>query len=148
MMLQVSSSPHIRDNTNTTRLMLDVIIALMPTLAAAIWHFGWRALLVTSVTVFSCVFFEYVSRRVMKRYNSIGDLSAIVTGLLLAFNLPPTMPLWMAVVGAGVAIVVVKQMFGGIGNNFVNPAMAARVILTIFISGSHDPLGHSSFSSR
>ncbi|HBP37407.1 MAG TPA: Na+-transporting NADH:ubiquinone oxidoreductase subunit D [Clostridiales bacterium] len=131
MMLQVSSSPHIRDQADTRRIMLDVIIALCPTLAASVYIFGYRTLLVTLVTVASAVGFEYLSRRVMKRYNSIGDLSAVVTGILLALNLPPTVPYWLPVIGSLVAIVVVKQLFGGIGQNFVNPAIASRVILTL-----------------
>ncbi|MDN5313847.1 MAG: H+/Na+-translocating ferredoxin:NAD+ oxidoreductase subunit [Clostridiales bacterium] len=131
MMLQVSSSPHIRDNATSQRLMLDVIIALIPAVIASVWIFGAAAAIVIAVTTGTAVIFEYISRKVMKRYNSIADLSAVVTGLLLALNLPPTIPLWMAVTGSFIAIVVVKQMFGGIGHNFVNPAMAARVIMTI-----------------
>lgn len=131
MILQVSSSPHIRDRSSTPRLMLDVIIALIPALIASIYMFGYRAALVTAVTVGSAVLFEYISRKVMKRYNSISDYSAVVTGLLLAFNLSPTIPLYIPVIGSFIAIVIVKQMFGGIGQNFVNPALAARVILTL-----------------
>ncbi len=131
MMLQVSSSPHIRDNTTSRRLMLDVIIALIPAIAAAVWIFGSAAAIIIAVTTGTAVLFEFLSRLAMKRYNSISDLSAVVTGLILALNLPPTIPLWMAAVGSFVAIVIVKQMFGGIGHNFMNPAMAARVILTI-----------------
>jgi len=111
--------------------MLDVIIALIPTLAASLYLFGERVLFVVLLTVLSAVLFEYLSRLVLKRYNSISDLSAIVTGLLLALNLPPTVPFWLPIIGAFVAIVIVKQMFGGIGNNFVNPAMASRVILML-----------------
>lgn len=131
MRLQVSSSPHIRDHSKTSRMMLDVLIALVPTLAASVYFFGLRSLLVTAVSIGTAVLFEYISRRVMKRYNSISDFSAIVTGLLLALNLPPTIPLWIPVVGSFIAIVIVKQMFGGIGQNFANPALAARVILTL-----------------
>lgn len=131
MTLQVSSSPHIRDNASTTRLMLDVIIALVPALAVSIYMFGLRSLLIVCLTTGSAVLFEYLSRLLMKRYNSISDLSAVVTGLLLSFNLPPTVPIWLPIIGSFVAIVVVKQMFGGIGHNFVNPALAARIILTL-----------------
>ena len=131
MMLQVSSSPHIRDNATTSRLMLDVIIALLPALGVSIYMFGLRSLLIVLLTTGTAILFEYLSRRMMKRYNSISDLSAVVTGLLLAFNLPPTVPLWLPVIGSFVAIVIVKQMFGGIGQNFVNPALASRIILTL-----------------
>jgi len=131
MTLQVSSSPHIRDQASTTRLMLDVIIALLPALGVSIYMFGLRSLLIVVLTCTTAVLFEYLSRKLMKRYNSIGDLSAVVTGLLLAFNLPPTVPLYVPVIGSFVAVVVVKQMFGGIGQNFVNPALASRIILTL-----------------
>ncbi len=130
-MLQVSSSPHIRDSVTTRRLMLDVIIALMPAILMSIWIFGLRSLYVTVITVSTSVLFEYLSRRLMKRYNSIGDLSAVLTGLLLAMNLPPTIPFWIPVVGSFIAIIIVKQLFGGIGQNFMNPALAARVILML-----------------
>lgn len=127
--LIVSSSPHIGARTKTRNIMLDVIIALIPALIASVIVFGPRTLVVICATVAACVLAEYVSRRVMKRDNTVGDLSAIVTGLLLAFNLPSGIPIWMAVLGGIIAIVVVKQMFGGLGQNFVNPALAARIIL-------------------
>ncbi len=127
--LTVSASPHVRSGETSTGIMLDVIIALMPALVMCVVYFGLRALVLTAVCVISCVAFEFISRKAMKRHNTIGDLSAVVTGLILAFNLPATLPLWMAVVGSAVAIVVVKQMFGGIGQNFVNPAMTARIVL-------------------
>lgn len=127
--LTVSASPHVRSNETTTGIMLDVIIALMPALVMSIVYFGLRALVLTVVCVCSSVIFEALSRKIMKRPNTIGDLSAVVTGIILAFNLPATMPLWMAAIGSLIAIVVVKQMFGGIGQNFVNPAMTARIIL-------------------
>ena len=127
--LTVSASPHMRSKETTTGIMLDVIIALIPALVMCVVYFGLRALVLTAVCVASCVVFEYISRKVMKRNNTIGDLSAVVTGLILAFNLPATLPFWMAVIGSLIAIVVVKQMFGGIGQNFVNPAMTARIIL-------------------
>ncbi|MBR5974263.1 MAG: RnfABCDGE type electron transport complex subunit D [Clostridiales bacterium] len=131
MKLQVSHSPHVRDKATTQSIMLDVIIALLPATIAGWYYFGIRAVLVTMVSVASCVIFEYLSRRVMKRNNTISDLSAVVTGLLLAMNLPVSIPIYMVVIGAAFAIVVVKQMFGGIGNNFVNPAIAARIFLVI-----------------
>lgn len=129
--LTVSASPHVRSNETTTGIMLDVIIALVPALIMSAIYFGTRALVLTAVTVGSAVLAEWVSRKVMKRSNTLGDLSAVVTGLILAFNLPATLPLWMAAIGSIIAIVVVKQMFGGIGQNFVNPAMTARIILMV-----------------
>lgn len=127
----MSSSPHIRSDITTRRLMLDVIIALIPATAAGIYYFGVRAALLIAITTLSCVGWEYVTRKALKRSNTIGDLSAVVTGLILALNLPPQLPVWMAVVGAFFAIVVVKQLFGGIGQNFVNPALAARAMLVV-----------------
>jgi electron transport complex protein RnfD len=129
--LLVSSSPHIRDHATTRRIMLDVVIALMPALVAAFLVFGVRALALTAVTVASAVLFEALANKVMKRGETLSDLSAVVTGLLLAYNLPPTLPYWMASVGAAVAILVVKMMFGGLGQNFVNPALVGRVVLVI-----------------
>ena len=127
--LTVSASPHVRSAETTSGIMLDVIIALIPALAASIIIFGWRALAVVATSVVACVLLEFISRKVMKRDNTIGDLSAVVTGILLAFNLPVGIPLWIVVFGDIVAIVVVKQMFGGIGQNFVNPALLARIVL-------------------
>ena len=131
MKLQVSSSPHVRDQATTRSLMRDVIIALCPAFVASFLIFGLRAVVVTLISVGTAVLFEYISKKFMKQPRSIGDLSAVVTGLLLAFNLPPTVPYWLPVIGSLVAIVVVKQMFGGIGQNFINPALAARIILTL-----------------
>ena len=131
MKLQVSSSPHIRDQASTRSLMLDVIIALMPAFIASFLIFGLPAVAVTLTTVAAAVAAEHICRRFMKRPQTTGDLSAVVTGLLLAFNLPATVPLYLPVIGAFIAVVVVKQMFGGIGQNFVNPALAARIILTL-----------------
>lgn len=111
--------------------MLNVIIALLPALAAGCYIFGMRVLLLTAVCVASCVVFEFSCRKLMKRDNTIGDLSAVVTGVILAMNLPVTLPLWMAVVGSFVAIVIVKQLFGGIGQNFANPAITARIVLMV-----------------
>ena len=129
--LVVASTPHIWSKMKTNRIMLDVIIALVPAMIAAPILFGWRALLLIAVTVLSCVFFEWGSRKVMKRTNTIGDLSAVVTGVLLAFNFPADFPIWMAVLGGFIAIVIVKQLFGGIGFNIVNPALAARGVLVL-----------------
>ncbi len=127
--LNVSASPHVKSPTTVKGIMLDVIIALVPALIASFFLFGPKALGVVAVCVGTCVLSEYICRKVMKRNNTISDLSAVVTGLLLAFNLPSTIPLWMAAVGSVVSIVVVKQFFGGIGQNFVNPALAGRIIL-------------------
>lgn len=127
--LTVSASPHVRSSETSTGIMLDVIIALVPALVMACVYFGTRALALTAVCVGTAVLAEWLCRKAMKRNNTIGDLSAVVTGLILAFNLPATLPLWMAAIGSIIAIVVVKQMFGGIGQNFVNPAITARIIL-------------------
>lgn len=130
-LLRVSASPHLHSPVTTPRLMRDVVIALLPALVASVILFGPRALLLTTVCVVSCVLAEYLCRRAMKRDNTIGDFSAVVTGVLLAFNLPVGLPLWMAVIGCVVAIVVVKQCFGGLGQNFVNPAIAGRIVLMV-----------------
>ncbi|MBP3329836.1 MAG: RnfABCDGE type electron transport complex subunit D [Clostridia bacterium] len=127
--LSVSASPHDHSKDTVTRIMLDVVIALVPSLIAAFFLFGPRTLIVSAVSVGTCVLAEYLSRIVMKRHQTIADLSAVVTGLLIAFNVPTSMPLWMVVLGDIFAIVVVKQMFGGIGMNFVNPALATRIML-------------------
>lgn len=129
--LTVSPSPHVRSRETTTGIMLDVILALIPALAMSVYYFGLRALLLTCVCVGSAVLSEYAARKAMKRNNTLGDLSAVVTGLILALNLPSSLPLWMGALGSIVAIIVVKQMFGGIGQNFVNPAMTARIILMV-----------------
>ena len=127
--LVVSASPHFRSRTTTRDIMLDVIIALVPTLIAATIIFGYRVPILTAVSVIACVAFEYISRKIMKRHNTIGDLSAVVTGVLLAFNVPSTMPIWMLIVADFFAIVIAKQFFGGLGQNFVNPALVGRVVL-------------------
>ena len=111
--------------------MLNVVLAMIPALVCAVIFFGFRALMLTCVSVLACVLFEYLARRVMKRDNTIGDLSAVVTGVLVAFNVPVTLPVWMLIIGDFVAIVVAKQMFGGIGQNFANPAILARIVLLV-----------------
>jgi len=111
--------------------MLDVLIALIPASLAGVYFFGLDAALTIIVCVVSCVLFEYLTRKLLKRSNTISDLSAAVTGLLLALNLPPAIPKWMAVVGSFFAIVVIKQLFGGIGQNFINPALGARVFMLV-----------------
>ncbi len=127
--LIVSTSPHMRSGDTTQSIMLDVIIALMPAAMASIIIFGYRSFILIMTCVLSCVLSEYVCRRVMKRDNTISDLSSIVTGVLLAMNLPVSISPLIAAFGGVIAIVVVKQMFGGIGQNFVNPALTARIIL-------------------
>lgn len=129
--LTVSASPHLRSSRTTRSIMLDVIIALMPSLIASVAIFGLRVLAVTATTVITCVLSEFVARKVMKRSTTIGDLSAVVTGVILAFNLPVSIPLWMAAIGSVFAIVVVKQFFGGIGQNFANPAITARIVMLL-----------------
>lgn len=129
--LTVSSSPHVKSPKTVTGIMGDVIISLVPAGIAGTLIFGARALLVIAVCVLSCVLFEFLSRKIMKRSMTLGDLSAVVTGLLLAYNLPVSIPLWMCVAGSFVAIVIVKQLFGGIGQNFANPAITARIVLLV-----------------
>lgn len=127
--LLVSSSPHVHCGMSTRDIMQHVVIALIPALIASVWLFGFRALAVEAVCVASAVAAEYLSRLVMKRPQTVGDFSAVVTGLLLSFNLPSTIPLWQAAFGSVAAIVVAKQMFGGLGQNFVNPALVGRIVL-------------------
>lgn len=127
--LAVSSSPHIRSKTNTRSIMLDVIIALMPALIVAIWVFGFVSLAVVLVCVASCVFFEWGYQKLLKKPVTVGDLSAVVTGILLAYVLPPSIPLWAPIIGSFFAIVIVKQLFGGLGKNFLNPALAGRAFM-------------------
>ncbi len=128
-LLTVSPSPHIKGHDSTRTIMLDVVIALLPPLIFACYIFGMRALTVTLVSVASCLLAEGLFNLLLKRHQSIGDLSAAVTGMLLAYNLPVSVPLWIPIFGAFFAIVVVKGLFGGIGKNVVNPALAARVFL-------------------
>lgn len=133
--LVVSTSPHIRSSATVPQVMRTVALALLPTLAAAGLIFGPRALLLTAVTVASAAAFEYLWCRLRGWPNSVHDWSAVVTGLLLAFNLPPTLPLWMAAAGAFVSIVIVKELFGGIGRNFANPAIVGRMVLAVSFPG-------------
>ena len=130
-MLSVSSSPHRHSGENTAYIMQDVLIAPVPAALMSVVYFGWRAAMLIILCTGTCVLTEYVCRRIMKRKQTISDFSAAVTGVLLAFNLPPTLNPIFAVLGSVFAIAVVKQMFGGIGMNFVNPALAARIFLLI-----------------
>ena len=125
----VSSAPHVRAKDSTALLMLDVVTALMPCAVAGIWLFGWGVARVILISVIACVLSEYLWQKLMRKPLHINDLSAVVTGMILALTLPSTAPWWLIVIGAVIAIVLVKQLFGGIGDNFVNPAMAARAIL-------------------
>ena len=127
--LTISSSPHIRASHSTASIMRDVCIALAPALLFAVWLYGFRVLAVTAVSVAACVFFEWAYRRMMKKDNTVRDGSAALTGLLLAMVSPPTVPYWVIVLGALFAIVVVKQLYGGIGKNFLNPALAGRALM-------------------
>ena len=133
--LFVSSSPHLRDNVSTQSFMRDVLIALVPAAAAGVWFYGMRSLLVIVVTMAAAVASEYLMRLGLKREQTVSDLSAAVTGLLLALNLPPTIPIWMAIVGAVLAVALIKQLFGGLGQNFMNPAMGARVMMVVAWAG-------------
>jgi electron transport complex protein RnfD len=129
--LIVSASPHLRSEETTQGLMGNVIVALTPCVVASAIIFGARALLLTAVSVIACVGFEWLYCKLMKKANPIGDLSAVVTGIILAMNVPVTMPIFELIIGALVAIVVVKQLFGGIGMNFANPALVGRIVLFI-----------------
>ena len=133
--LVVSSSPHIRTKQTISSIMLDVIIALIPASAMGVYFFGYRAIAVILTAVASCVLSEYFYQKIMKKPVSVRDLSAVVTGLLLALNLPVTIPLWMVVLGGAFAIIIVKQLYGGLGKNFVNPALAARCFMVVSWAG-------------
>ena len=130
-LLKVSSNPHIRSKDTTSRIMLYVIISLLPAAGFGVYNFGLHALAVIIVTIASTVLTEYIYEKCMKKKITVGDLSAVVTGLLLAMNLPPMAPLWMAFLGGIFAILVVKMLFGGLGQNFMNPALGARCFLMI-----------------
>ena len=129
--LTVASSPHIASPIDTRNLMRDVLIALVPAMVFGVVFFGPRALVATIISVIACEFFEWGYRKLMKKSNVSGDLSAAVTGVLLAFVCAPTLPYWILVIGDFFAIVVVKQLFGGLGKNFLNPALAGRAFLML-----------------
>ncbi len=131
----VSASPHLRDKATTQRIMQEVCLALVPAGIAGIIFFGWRAAMLIAICVATCVLAEYVWQKATRQRVTISDCSAVVTGLLLAYNLPATAPWWIAVIGSLLAIILVKQMFGGIGDNFMNPALTARAVLFISWSG-------------
>ncbi len=135
MKLTVSAAPHITGKDTTASIMRDVCIATVPAMIAATIFFGVQSLVLIAVTVAACVGFEFLYEKALKQPITIGDFSAVVTGILLAFNFPSTLPLWTAVIGAFFAIVIVKQLFGGIGYNFANPAIVARIVLGLSYTG-------------
>lgn len=132
--LKITSSPHVRSLDTTTKTMLKVIISMLPLCAASFIHFGFRSLLLIAVSVVSCVLFEYLYNLVTKQEQTIGDLSAIITGMLLAFNVPSTLPIYMMIIGAFSSIIVAKMLFGGLGHNFANPAIVGRIVLLLSFS--------------
>ncbi|MCI8743940.1 MAG: RnfABCDGE type electron transport complex subunit D [Lachnospiraceae bacterium] len=134
-LLNVSSSPHVRSHDTTQGLMLDVCIAMLPATAFGVFQFGLNALMVLLVTVAACVASEYVYETIMKKPITVYDLSAVVTGMILALNMPANIPLWIPALGGIFAIIVVKQLYGGIGQNFMNPALAGRCFLLISFAG-------------
>ena len=140
--LIVTAAPHITSTDSTQKIMQRVCLALCPTLVAAVIIFGINALILTLVTVAACVFFEWGYCKLVHREVPVGDFSAVVTGMLLAFNLPSTLPWWMAVVGAFIAIVIVKQLFGGLGYNFANPAIVGRIALAMGFAGRMTSFGY------
>ena len=135
-MLHVSSSPHVRDKVTTKNLMFDVVIALIPATVWGVYQFGLYALAVVVATIAACVLSEYVWEKGMGKPITIADASAVVTGIILALNMPPEIPIWMPMLGGVFAIIVVKQLFGGLGQNFMNPALAARCFLLISFAGN------------
>ena len=129
--LIVSSSPHIVTNMDTTKIMSMVILAMVPSLLVSTYVFGIRVLILTAVCIASAMFFEWAWNKLMKKQQTVGDLSAAVTGMLIAFNVPSGLPYWIAILGSFIAIVIVKQLYGGVGKNLVNPAITARIVLFI-----------------
>ncbi len=144
--LTVSSSPHIHLGERTSSIMLDVIIALIPTTIYGIILFGLNAALVILVSVVSAMLSEFIWNKILKKENSLTDLSAVVTGLLLGLCLPPRLPVWMAALGSAIAIIIIKQMFGGLGQNFANPAATARIVLMVSFPAAmtsfYEPFGN------
>lgn len=134
-LLNVSSSPHVRDNTTTSNIMYDVAIAMLPASAYGVYQFGIKAFLILLVTVVTCILSEYVYESLMGLPITVSDGSALVTGMILGLNMPPTIPLWIPMLGGVFAIIVVKQLYGGLGQNFMNPALAARCFLLIAFAG-------------
>ena len=127
--LRISASPHVRDRKTTSSLMLDVIIALLPASVFGVYNFGTKAFVLILTCIASCIFFEWGVEMLLHRNSTVKDFSAVVTGLLLALNLSPEVPVWMAILGSAFAIIIVKQFFGGQGQNYMNPALRARRVL-------------------
>ncbi len=127
--MDILSYPYIKDSASTSSIMLDVIIALIPAIAGSVYFFGLNALLLIAISIASCVVFEFLGQKIYKKPIRISDLSAVVTGILIAFNIPANAPLWMPVFGGFFAMFIIKESFGGIGNNFINPALGARALL-------------------
>lgn len=144
-LLNVSSSPHVRSKDTTHSIMLDVAIAMLPASAFGVYHFGLHALLVIIVTVAACVLSEYVYEKLMHKPCTISDCSALVTGMILALNMPPEIPVWIPALGGIFAIIIVKQVYGGLGQNFMNPALAARCFLLISFAGKMTNFSYSGF---
>ena len=134
----VTSSPHIKAGDDTRSLMLDVLIALLPALCVAVYTFGWRALVLTVISMVACAVFETIYNKIVGHPNTVGDLSCFVTGVLIAFNVPVSAPWWMVVFGALFGIIIVKMLFGGIGKNFMNPALGARAFMMASWAGLMD----------
>ncbi len=142
----VSTNPHVRSAVRTDKIMELVLLALLPASIFGVWHFGWNALLLIIVSVGTCVLTEYVYEKLMHKKITVSDCSAAVTGLLLALNLPSSAPWWLAVLGGIFAILIVKQLFGGLGQNFMNPALAARCFLLISFAGRMTNFAYDGFS--
>ena len=142
----VSTNPHVRSAVRTDKIMELVLLALLPASIFGVWHFGWNALLLIIVSVGTCVLTEYVYEKLMHKKITVSDCSAAVTGLLLALNLPSSAPWWLAVLGGIFAILIVKQLFGGLGQNFMNPALGARCFLLISFAGRMTNFAYDGFS--
>ena len=141
-LLNISSSPHVRDKSSTRSIMWDVIFALIPTSIFGIYNFGIRAAVLIAVCIATCLLSEYIWQKCMKLPLTVNDGSAVLTGLLLALNLTPTFPIWMAILGSVFAIIIVKQLFGGLGQNFMNPALGARCFLMVSFAGQMTSFAH------
>ena len=134
--LVVSSSPHIHTNESVRRIMLDVLIALFPACVSSVLFFGFRSVVIILSAVCACMLSEFVYEKAVKRETTVSDLSAAVTGVLLGLNMPPTIPIWMLVIGSMFSIIIVKQLYGGLGKNFLNPALAGRCFMLIAWAGA------------